>query len=378
MKKIDVIKKRMYNKKLSKYACKDSDAILLINENEDIRPRFFRDIDRIIYSLSYTRYIDKTQVFSFSNNDNISKRMTHVQFVSKIARTIGRCLALNEDLIEAASLGHDLGHPPFGHCGESILNEISINNNEGVFAHNIESVRSLMLLENNGLGRNISIQVLDAILCHNGEMLEEKYYPVNKTKEEFLKEYNNSYKDKNASKKLRPMTLEGCVVRISDIIGYIGRDIEDAIRLEIIKKDDIPTNITKILGSTNKEIVNTMILDIINNSYNKPYIKISKKVHKALNELINFNYKNIYNKINDTREINMYKEMYNTLFDSLLKSLKEKDLDNNIHKKYLSKMSDNYLNSTSDVRKVIDYIAGMTDNYFINEYNKISTIKIKR
>lgn len=378
MRKEEVIKKRMNMKHLCKYACKDTDAILLNEEVDDIRPRFFRDIDRIIYSFSYTRYIDKTQVFSFSNNDNISKRMTHVQFVSKIARTIGRGLALNEDLIEAAALGHDLGHPPFGHCGERFLSKISIENGEGIFAHNIQSVRILMNLENNGLGRNISIQVLDAILCHNGEMLEPIYSPVKKTKEEFLKEYYDSYKDKNVSKSLRPMTLEGCVVRISDIIAYIGRDIEDAIKLKVITKNDIPKEISDILGDTNAKIVNTIILDIINNSYNKPYIKLSTKVFNAMQKLIQFNYKNIYDKINNTKELKCYEEMYELLFKHYMESLNNKDLSNSIYQVYLHNMDSNYLKNTSNARIVIDYISGMTDNYFINEYNNVSSIKIKR
>ena len=154
---------------LSKYACKDTEAIRFKKEEEDVyRTPFFRDIDRIIYSLSYVRYADKTQVFSFNENDHITKRMIHVQLVSKIARTIGRNLGLNEDLIEAASLGHDLGHVPFGHVGERILNMISIEAGEGYFNHNIQSVHTLMHLEQNGMGRNITLQVLDAIMCHNG------------------------------------------------------------------------------------------------------------------------------------------------------------------------------------------------------------------
>ena len=138
-----------YQDNISKYACKDSSAYRLFEEDSDFRTDFFRDIDRIIYSLSYSRYIDKTQVFSNINNDHVSRRITHVQFVSKIARTIGRALNLNEDLIEAIGLGHDLGHAPFGHVGESILNEICINNNIGFFNHNIQSVRLLKDIENN-------------------------------------------------------------------------------------------------------------------------------------------------------------------------------------------------------------------------------------
>ncbi len=375
----DLIIKRMRNKSLSEYACSDESAIILRSEKDDIRTRFFRDADRIVYSLSYTRYIDKTQVFTFTENDNVSKRITHVQYVSKIARTIGRALGLNEDLIEAASLGHDLGHPPFGHCGERALNKLSMENNEGVFAHNVQSVRTLMTLEDNGKGKNISVQVLDAILCHNGEFLEEKYSPdFSKTKEEFLKEYDLCYQDLKESKKLRPMTLEGCVVRISDVIAYAGRDVEDAIRLGIIKKGDVPSDITSVLGTNNSSVVNTLVLDIINNSINKPYIKMSKKVFNAMNALMKFNYEKIYNVINATREIRLYEEMYDTLFYHYKSALDKKDIKNDIYYQFLDGMDEEYLSGTSNVRKVIDYIAGMTDDYFLHRYNNISNIKINR
>lgn len=369
---------RMKSKNLCVYACRDDEAITLFKEDEDMRTRFFRDSDRIIYSLSYTRYIDKTQVFTFTENDNISKRITHVQFVSKIARTIGRALGLNEDLIEAASLGHDLGHPPFGHSGERALNKISIKYNEGVFAHNVQSVRTLMYLEDNGRGKNISVQVLDAILCHNGELLEREYHPVKKDVDMFLSEYKECSKDLSMSKKIRPMTLEGCVVRISDVIGYIGKDLEDAIRLGIVKESDIPSDITNILGKTNASIVNTLVLDIINNSVDKSYIMLSEEVFDALSMLMKFNYENIYNVINASKELNYYEEMYNTLFLSYKKALEEKDSSNDIYKIFLDDMTDNYLNNTSNERKVIDYLAGMTDDYFINRYNEISNIKVKR
>ena len=230
--KYEQIKKNMLLKNitLSPYACYDHEAYRFYDIlDDDFRAPYSRDSDRIVYSLAYTRYMDKTQVFSFNENDNISKRMTHVQMVAKTARTIGRALRLNEDLIEAAALGHDLGHVPFGHAGERILNEISQEVGEGYFNHNIQSVRTLMVLENNGLGSNITLQVLDAIMCHNGELELQEYRPRKKTKEDFLREMENTYHDADAVKSLVPMTLEGCVVRISDIIAYIGRDIEDAI-----------------------------------------------------------------------------------------------------------------------------------------------------
>ena len=366
------VKENMELKGLSKYATKDSDAIRLIKEKKDIRPDFFRDIDRVLYSTAYTRYIDKTQVFSFVSNDHISKRIIHVGFVSKIARTIGRALGLNIDLIEAAALGHDLGHVPFGHLGEMILNEISLKHNEGYFNHNIESVRILMNLENNGAGKNITVQVLDAIMCHNGEFVLGKYEPRKKTVEEFLEEYENSYKDKNAIKKLVPMTLEGCVVRISDVVGYIGRDIEDAITLKKIDINDIPKDVRETLGSNNKEIINTIVNDIIDNSINKPYIMMSDKVFKAIVKLKNFNYENIYSKANTKRQIEHYKLMYNTLFDKFLIDVKNNNKRSRIYRTYLNDMCDNYLNNTTDERKVLDFIAGMTDDYFIKCYKKIA------
>jgi dGTPase len=358
-------------KNLCKYACQDDEAIRFNLEEEDIyRTPFFHDIDRIIYSMSYLRYADKTQVFTFNENDHISKRMIHVQLVSKIARTIGRNLGLNEDLIEAASLGHDLGHVPFGHVGEAILNKISLENNLGYFNHNIESVRVLMYLEQNGKGRNITLQVLDAIMCHNGELPMQKYSPVKKTKEEFLEEYNLSYKEKDYIKKLRPMTLEGCVVRVCDIIAYIGKDIEDAITLGKIKVSEIPSNITKVLGTTNREIINTIVKDIIINSKNKPYIQMSSEVYNALIELKKFNYENIYSKANTKEEIDYYEKMFRSLFNKYKKCIIEEDKTSTIYKTFLHNMTSDYLKNTTAERKVIDFIAGMTDDYIKKCYLK--------
>ena len=357
-----------YESLYNKYACFNKDAIRLYDNISDIRPEFFRDADRILHSSSYTRYMGKTQVFTLNKNDNIATRMVHVQLVSKIARTIGRALSLNEDLIEAISLGHDLGHVPFGHEGERILNEISLKHNEGYFNHNVQSVRALMVLENNGKGVNLTIQVLDGILCHNGELELKKYKPKKKTTEDFLNDYYNCYQKEGFVSSLVPMTLEGCVVRISDIIGYLGRDIEDAEKLGIIDKSMIPNKITKILGGTNREIVNTIITDIIKNSYNKSYISVSDEVFEAIKELKRFNYENIYAKAHSNKMINDYKKMFNTLFDKLLEVLNKKDENQNIYKIYLNDMSKEYLKNTSNERKVIDYIAGMTDEFFISEY----------
>lgn len=360
------------NNYLAPYACRDSEAYRFQSFiDDDFRTPFYRDSDRIVYSLSYTRYMDKTQVFSFNENDNISKRMTHVQMVSKIARTIGRALRLNEDLIEAAALGHDLGHVPFGHAGERILNEISLEYGEGYFNHNVQSVRTLMYLENNGIGSNITLQVLDAIMCHNGELELQEYRPRKKTKEEFLDEYENTYNDRDAVKELIPMTLEGCVVRVSDIIAYIGRDIEDAVRMGVISENEIPYEISSVLGVTNREIINTINVDLISNSLDKDYLCMSDKVFKALKDLKTFNYEHIYSKSNSKEMLDLYEDMFRKVFKTCLNDLKTNNRDGHIFTVYLNDMDENYLNNTSDERKVIDYIAGMTDDFIVSEYNSI-------
>ncbi len=360
---------------LSPYATHNKDAIRLVEETPDMRPSFFRDIDRIIYCLSYTRYIDKTQVFSNNENDNISKRMTHVQMVSKIARTLARALNLNEDLTEAIALGHDLGHVPFGHPGEAILNQISLEKTNRMFHHNVHSVRVLKDLEEHGNGSNVTLQVLDGVLCHNGEFVSEEYYPNPKTKEEFLDIYENCYLDPDILKTLHPMTLEGCLVRISDIIAYIGRDIEDAIRLGALSIEEVPKNIIDVLGSTNREIINTVILDIIKNSLNKPYIKMSSEVYQAIKELKRFNHEHIYAKANTEETLSQYETMFRFLFDTYLEDIKKNSKEEDIYLVFLEGMCDKYLKNTSDEQKVIDFIAGMTDDYFQSQYQKRSKRK---
>ncbi len=358
--------------KLSKYACNNDDAIRFKHENNDIRAPFFRDSDRIIYSLSFNRYIDKKQVFSFKQNDHITKRITHVIMVSKIARTLGRNLNLNEDLIEAISLGHDSGHCPVGHVGESILNEIAKEKIGESFIHNIQSVRNYMELEKKGKGLNLTIQVLDGIMCHNGEVLRNIYKPTTKTKEKFLEEYHKALIDKSFSNEVDPMTLEGCVVRISDVIAYVGKDVEDAIALGILKRDALPKDIVEVLGDNNSDIVNSIILDVIDNSYGKPYIKIGDRVFDALLKLQKFNYENIYYKANTKENIENYKNMFISLFDNYLLDLEKNNTKSSIYKTFLNNMNSEYIKSNKKERIVIDYIAGMTDDYFIKEYECVN------
>lgn len=370
MDSLEMYKKLLKEDNLSGFACLDKDAIRMHSYINDFRPNYFRDIDRIIHSLAYSRYMDKTQVFTKQKNNHITKRMLHVQLVSKIARTIGRALSLNEDLIEAIALGHDIGHVPYGHEGEKILNEISLRYGEGFFLHNVQSVRNFINLEKGGNGLNLTVQVLDGILCHNGEHFLQKYEYKNKSVEQFLIDYNLCYKDKKNNSNIIPMTLEGCVVRVSDGIAYLGRDIEDAIRLGIISECDLPKNITDVLGKNNKEIINTIIVDIIENSIDKPYICLSKKIYDAMNELKTFNYKNIYHKSNVSEDLVNAKKMFETLFEKNLEYLNSNDISKDIYQVYLKYMDDKYIKNSTKERIVIDYIAGMTDEFFMSQYKK--------
>lgn len=372
-KNLEIAKKNflLIDDNLSEYATKSLDAYRLKKEVDDLRTPFARDTDRIIHALSYTRYMNKTQVYSFKENDHISKRIVHVQFVSKIARTIGRALRLNTDLIEAIALGHDIGHTPLGHAGEAILNEISLRETKEYFAHNIQSVRHYMFAENNGKGLNLTVQVLDGIMCHNGEILEPIYKPMKKDQKEFLKEFNESYTNLIDTSKCSPMTLEGCVVRISDMIAYVGRDIEDSINLGLFERKDLPKEITDILGNSNKEIINTITTDIINESMNKPYIKISPKVFKALLDLKKFNHQNIYIKSMSEQERAYYEKGMNKLYSYYLNILETKEKDNIIYHIFLNNQSKQYLENTTNKRMVLDFIAGMTDELLLSEIMKI-------
>ncbi len=358
-------------KLLSKYAFHSSQAIRFreeYRENEfNVRTPSFRDADRILHSTAYARYMDKTQVFPMVVNDMITHRGLHVQFVSKIARTIGRTLNLNEDLIEAIALGHDLGHVPFGHFGERVLNQICVDNNLGLFLHNAQSVRVLQTLERDGKGLNMTVQVLDGILCHNGEMLEKKYVPdYDKTIEQFNDEYTRCWREKGFDRKIRAMTLEGCVVRISDVIAYIGRDIEDAIILGVIKREDIPETVTKVLGDRNSVIIDRLVQNLIENSLDKPYLEFSDDVFEALKALMEFNYKNIYNSPVKAETEARSTKLFQMLYDKYMQDLEQKR--GFIYNEFYLKMSESYTNTNSRGKIVVDFIAGMTDNFFISQF----------
>ncbi len=362
---------------LSDYACKSQDGLRFnpqvekIPDPENIRQAFFHDTDKIIHSMAYTRYIDKTQVFALFENAHITHRVLHVQFVSKIARVIGRCLRLNEDLIEAIALGHDLGHTPYGHDGERFLTKLCEEANKGFFCHNAQSVRFLMELEGGGKGLNLTLQVLDGILTHNGEIVNERLIPDRgKTWAQFLQEYENCFKIKGYSKKIYPMTMEGCVVRVADVIAYIGRDIEDAIVVDLIKRSDLPPSIVKILGDSNDKIINTLALDVINNSYGQSFIAFSKEIYHALLELKQFNYDHIYFNPKIKTEEHKIRQIFQLLFDKYVEDIKKANYSSPVFQHFLKAMDENYITNTSIERMVTDFIAGMTDDFFNKQFKE--------
>ncbi|MCP3898844.1 MAG: HD domain-containing protein [Desulfobacteraceae bacterium] len=333
------------------------------------RQSFSRDADRILNCMAYARYIDKTQVFSLIKNDHLTNRIVHVQLVSRIARTIGRYLGLNEDLIEAASLGHDIGHPPFAHDGEKFLSSLTQEHNAGFFHHNLQSIQFLEQIERNGQGWNLSLQTLDAIVCHNGEIHSKTIKPQwDKTFEDF----DAMIKTMQLQKKPDsiPMTMEGCVVKIADTISYIGRDMEDAVRLNLIKREDIPEKCHRLLGKTNGTIVYNLVTDVISNSTRKPYVCFSSEISEALLELKKFNYERIYFNPKIKTHLKGIKDMFRFLFEKYLNDLEKQNETSFIYKDYLEGLSGNYQKKHSNAQIVRDFIAGMTDSYFINKIPK--------
>lgn len=344
------------------------------------RQQFALDADRILYSRAYSRYIDKTQVFSLVANDHITHRVLHVQLVARIARTIGRFLRLNEDLIEAISLGHDVGHPPFGHDGEAFLSAICLTHGLPPFQHNIQSVRLLDKLERKGQGWNLTLQVLDGILCHDGEIHAQFLCPAPiSTFDEFDRKLEE--KSKNPHLANMPSTLEACVVRLADTIAYIGRDIEDAIILGLITREDIPENCRTLLGSTNGTIVYTLVTDLITHSHvgsigppadaAASSIGFSEEVAAALRELKTFNYERIYLAPQTKQQNPLIGECFTRLFDHYLHCLTDSPQQLSGDVDLMTDINPHYLQKYSPEEKVRDFIAGMTDDFFLKQAGSI-------
>lgn len=334
-----------------------------IPEPFDHRLPYRRDVDRIIHSKAYKRYVDKTQVVYLVDNDHLTHRSLHVQLVSHFAKGIAEMLQLNQDLVEAISLGHDVGHPPFGHEGEDYLSILAEENGAGNFQHPIQSCRLFNLIEPLNLGLN----VLDGFLSHDGAMdggvIEPKF---NKTWDDHFDDIEE--KRKAASKSITPATLEGALVKISDTISYVGRDFEDAISIKLIRREDLPD---LEAGKTNKEWLTYFARDIIRESHSKKVIAMSPKAFDILKTMRKFNFEKIYKNPQLKTESVKIQTTYKILFNYLLEDLKLNGDKSFIFSHYLHNKSKKYLESSNDVEKVIDYISGMTDNYFIRTFQNI-------
>ena len=365
------IKQDILNNTRPSFAADSSKAVRRDNsgDRETIwRPAYARDTDKILHSPYYNRYTDKTQVFSFYKNDDITRRALHVQLVSRIARTIGSALNLNLDLIEAIALGHDIGHTPFGHAGEKYINEIYRAECGRFFNHNVHSVRVLDTIFNH----NLTLDTLNGIITHNGEfeMNEYRPQPMNSF-DDFDAMVESCYVDQSNIVRIVPSTLEGCVVRVSDIIAYLGKDRQDATRA---KMTDIESS--GGIRTFNAEIINNLEVNIIEHSYGKPYIMLDKEHYDKMREAKRDNYALIYNtdkvsKVLDERVRPLMQRMYL----KLLKDVKEGNKSSPIYKHHIDFILNNHYSprlpylETEPNQIVIDYMASMTDDYCTELYN---------
>lgn len=361
------------NATLSPFATKSSEAFRLKKEKQDaLRTPFERDRHRVIFSDSYRGYRGRTQVFLLANY-HIADRMVHVNYVAQISRMLAKALKLNMDLAEAIAVTHDLGHAPYGHDGEKILSDISQEYKIGEFHHNIHSVRVVDVLEKNGKGLNLTFQVRDGAFSHDGEVHNLKLIPERKKTESKLQ---SDIAKLSQGKKVRsmPSTLEGCAMRISDTIAYIGSDIEDSVKLKLIKISDLPKVCLEKLGRTNGQIIDSIIADIIQNSYDHDYISFSDEISEVVKILKEWNYKNIYLKFEERRSSFFHQWQYQRkkvrdgmfkMFETFYNDLIHKNYESLIYREFVNKMSSNYINDKNNTPAIItrDYITTMTDEY---------------
>lgn len=341
-----------------------------VARREDIRGPFFRDQTAIIHSLPFRRLKHKTQVFFSPENDHVCTRIEHVMHVATIAATICKGLKkygweLDEEMAVAIGFAHDIGHPPFGHAGETALNNVLTDEE---FVHEVNSYRMVQHL----VGLNLTYGVKDGIICHNGELFEQYLEPDPNVKD-LDKVYDRSY---------YPSSIEGCIVRFSDKIAYLGRDVEDAISAGLIKRTDIPESIRKEIGHRNGEIINTLVIDIINNSIKENKVGFSDDKYDLIVKLKNFNYNQIYEHKKNVKYVGYSKKIVEILFEYILKAYLKNGFDFAAYKNgdelerrfgdYLKKVSDFYKKEgTKPERIIVDYIAGMTDSYALECVKKI-------
>lgn len=361
-----------------KVAFDEANALRRIDNSHDAatvwRGAFVRDIDKIMNCPYYNRYADKTQVFSFYRNDDITRRGQHVQYVSRIARTIGKALNLNTELIEAIALGHDIGHTPFGHAGERYLCELFNAHTGRFFSHNIHSVRVLDVI----FPLNLTLQTLNGIAAHDGEMERAEYRPKPLGGfEEFDAQIENCYRNAKHVRELVPCTAEGCVVRISDIIAYLGKDRQDAERVKLI---DGKAFVGGAIGTTNSEMINNLTVNLIENSYGKGYIAMDETHFEALRKAKEEDYKLIYKneEINRALDENV-KPMTEKLYEKLLHDLESGNKSSPVFRHHIEYLKNDYYNKNrrgdyeaeEKNQIVVDYIASMTDDYFVDLYEEL-------
>ncbi len=354
---------------LSRRAYRDDNAQRMKPEPEDdMRTRFAVDRDRILYSGAYRRYHGKTQVFSFTNliDEEMTNRNLHIAYVSQISRTIGKYLGLNTELIEAIALGHDLGHPPFGHDGEVALSKACVAHGIGHFHHNIESLHIVDHISRKGKGLNLTFPVRDGIISHDGEVHNTVLKPEPLKDEKRIQEYIG---EKKAGKNFSwmPGTLEGCVVRITDTIAYIGQDIEDAIRYNLLKREDLPREVTEKLGNTNSQIIETLIKSVIVNSYDQDWIAFDDETSYYLLELKKFNYKHIYTDDNVKQSNAIIHRTMGMMFEKYLEDIKNGNRASKVFKHFLEFKVPEYREGFSAAEQVRDFIATMTARYYNEE-----------
>ncbi len=340
-----------------------------------VRPAFSRDIEKILNIPAYNRYAGKTQVFSLVENDDICRRGLHVQLVSRIARNIGRLLGLNCELIEAIALGHDLGHTPFGHAGERFLSKCYHERTGRYFNHNVHSVRVMDVLYR----RNISLQVLDGALCHNGEFAQQVLKRGQTATFEHLDaQVEACAKDEHTIKSLRPSTLEGCVVRLADMIAYLGKDRDDAIAMGVL--DNLDCFDTEVIGRDNARIINNITVDVVNHSFGRDEICMSRAVFEDVKLAKRQNYERIYDREGwRAGSGNVVEEMFAEMYERLLCDVQSGDANSAVarhHVKQLAKRSrtitaEGYLAETEPNQVVVDYMASMTDRYFMELYRHL-------
>lgn len=356
----------------SSFACRDEEAVRREPDHDKataLRPPFVRDADKILHCPFYNRYADKTQVFSFYKNDDITRRGLHVQLVSRIARTIGRALGLNLELIEAIALGHDIGHTPFGHAGEAMLDELLRARTGRRFSHNIHSVRVL-----DGIfPYNVTLQTLSGIAAHDGELELAEYRPAPLTDfAAFDAQMAACGRDRDAVRRLIPSTLEGCVVRIADIIAYLGKDRQDALRAGLTTDDTFAGG---VIGTTNAEIIHNLTVNLVANSYGKPCLTLDEAHFAALQAAKRENYALIYRSEAVRRQLDdtvrpMMEALYARFLDDLAAGREESPVFahhvRTVEGAHYARRTP-YADSDPD-QIVVDYIASMTDDYFLDCY----------